>query len=605
MKHFYQDWNRVVWAGLLFVGLSYVTNLVLKPLTLDVTEHKLHTLSQGSREILRKLPGPVTLKLYYSKTAAAKGSDQIRVFNTHFEFIKELLQLFEARSQNKVKLVVVDPRPDTTEEEEAVVSGLKKFQLTDTETYIFGLVAQAQSGTQRAIEFFDPGHAEKVEYEVAKLLTSLHQGNKKRLGILSDEELSFGQEWWVGQLFRDLYLTTALAKDVAEIKDVDSVLVFGTKGLDEKALRALDQFVVTGGRVFLALDPRQSWNPQADPKLELGNKLLSAWGLRVPANKFAGDLSNSAVGRTSAFQPAQRLLPVFQCQGDCLRAVESPLTSALNQLTFVYPGAIEVGTVPKDLKFTPLVQTSSKGNVYEDPGMGLSQPQLLLESFREGQRPVVIAGRLDGLFPAAFPETKLPADRKPGSVMVVADQDFLRNEFAFTRDFLGARPSNDNVALFLNGLDALNGSPDLMEIRSRGTAFRPFTTIEKIQLEADQQTMGKVASINASIAKYQSELSALATRANESNLGVIQSEGLRKQRELQRDIARLKTELREAKRAGREKVERLGSLLYFLNVGAVPVLIALSYVVLQKKSKNAPFTAGGKVYETPKFAKTA
>lgn len=605
MKTFYQEWNKVIWGGLLHIGLSFIANLSLRPLTFDVTENKLHTLSKGSKEILRKLPEPVTFKLFYSKTAASKGSDQIRVFNTHYEYIKELLQLFESHSQNKVKIVVVDPRPDTNEEEEAVLSGLKKFQLTDTETYIFGLVAQSQSGAQKIIEFFDPGHAEKIEYEISKLLTSLHQGNKKRLGIISQEELSHGQQWWITQLFKDLYITTVLAKDASEIKDVDSVFLFGTKGLEEKAMKALDQFIVNGGRVFMAIDPRQSWSPQEDSKLSMTSTLFKAWGLSIPENKFAGDLQYSAIGRTNAFMPPQRLLPVFQCQGECLKKTDSPLTASFNQLTFVYPGGIEVGTIPKDLKFQSLVQTSDKGNLYEDYGIGLSQPQAALDTFKEGTKPVVIAGRIEGVFPVAFSETKLPTERKTASVIIVADQDFLRNEFAFTRDFLGARPANDNVAFFLNGLDSLNGSADLMEIRSRGTAFRPFTTIQKIQLEADQETMGKVANINASISKYQSELSGLASKANENNLGVIQSESLRKQKELQQDIARLKKELREAKRAGREKVESIGSALYFLNVALVPGLLAMIYLLVQKKSTKSIKVKGGKIYENSKYAKKA
>jgi ABC-type uncharacterized transport system involved in gliding motility auxiliary subunit len=279
--------------------------------------------------------------------------------------------------------------------------------------------------------------------------------------------------------------------------------------------------------------------------------------------------------------------------------------ASFNQLTFVYPGAIEVGTIPKDLKFQSLVQTSTKGNLYEDYGVGLSNPQSALEAFKEGSKPVVIAGRMDGVFPAAFRETKLPAERKTASVIIVADQDFLRNEFAFTRDFLGARPANDNVAFLLNSLDSLNGSSDLMEIRSRSTALRPFTTIQKIQLEADQETMGKVSSINASISKFQSELSGLASKANENNLGVIQSESLRKQKELQQEIARLKKELREVKRAGREKVENIGSALYFLNVALVPAILALFYLLAQKKNSKLIKVKGEKIYENSKFAKTA
>ncbi|MBL7665189.1 MAG: GldG family protein [Bacteriovoracaceae bacterium] len=605
MKNFYKDWNKILWAGLLFVALSFVSSIVFRPLTFDLTAQKLHTLSQGSKEILRKLPEAVTFKFYYSKTAASKGSEQIRVFNNHYEYTKELLQLFESHSQNKVKLVVVDPRPDTNEEEEAVMSGLKKFQLTDTETYIFGLVAQSSSGTQKVIEFFDPMHAEKLEYEISKLLTSLYQSNKKRLGIISQEELTSGQEWWVSQLFDDLYTTTSIAKDVTEIKDVDIVLLFGAKGLQEKAVKALDQFVVNGGRVFMAVDPRQSWAAQEDSQLSVLVSLLKAWGLSIPENKFAGDLQYAAYGRTSSFMPAQRLLPVFQCQGKCLKEVESPTTASFNQLTFVYPGVIQNEGLSKDLKLQPLVQTSAKGNVYEDTGYGLHSPQTVIERFREGDKPVIIAARLDGNFPAAFSETKVPADRKAGSVVLVADQDFLRNEFAFSREFLGARPANDNVAFLLNNLDALTGSQDLMEIRSRGTVTRPFTTIQKIQLASDQETIGKVSSINASIARFQSELSGLASKANENNLGVIQSEGLRKQKELQQEIARMKRELREVKRAGRERVEQIGSALYFFNVAAVPIFLVIIYFVIQNKHKKLIKQEGGKGYENYDHAKTA
>ncbi len=601
----YREWNKLLWGGLIFVGVSFLTSLLLRPLTFDLTASKLHTLSTGTHEILRKLPEPVTFKLYYSKTAASKGSDQIRVFNNHYEYTKELLQLFESKSQNKVKLVVVDPRPDTNEEEEAVLSGLKKFQLTETETYIFGLVAQSQSGTQKVIEFFDPGHAEKLEYEVAKLLTSLHQGNKKRLGILSHEDLTGRDQWWISQAFQDLYVTTNLPKDGAEIKDVDIVFLFGTKGIEEKAIKALDQFVVNGGRVLMAIDPRQSWAPQEESNLALLKDLFKAWGIAVPEGKFAGDLQYAGMGRTNAFMPAQRLLPVFVCQGECLSAVRHPTTASFNQLTFVYPGAIEASTVAKELRFQPLVQTSSKGNTYEDVGMGLQYPQSAIERFKEGTRPVVIAARLDGKFPAAFTETQIPNEKKEGSVVLVADQDFLRNEFAFTRDFLGARPANDNVAFLLNNLDALSGSPDLMEIRSRNSIVRPFTTIQKIQLAADQETLGKAASINASISRFQSELAGLASKANENNLGVIQSEGLRKQKELQQEIARMKRELREVKRSGREKVEKIGSALYFLNVAVVPVLIGIIYLVVQKRSKKSLKQEGGKIYGNYDHAKTA
>ena len=58
---------------------------------IDVTEQKIYSLSDGTKHILAKLNQPITLKLYYAKTAALKGPDQIRFFNIYYEFVKSLL----------------------------------------------------------------------------------------------------------------------------------------------------------------------------------------------------------------------------------------------------------------------------------------------------------------------------------------------------------------------------------------------------------------------------------------------------------------------------------------------------------------------------------
>jgi ABC-type uncharacterized transport system involved in gliding motility auxiliary subunit len=401
----------------------------------------------------------------------------------------------------------------------------------------------------------------------------------------------------LGQLLPDLFATTSVAPDAAEIRDVDVLLVFGARGLQEKSLKAIDGFLAGGGKVFLAVDPRLAAKPEGEDNLSALAPLFKTWGVSVPAGKFAGDLQYAGVGRVNAFSPPQRLLPVFQCQGECLRATNAGPVAGLGDVTFVYPGVVQKDNLAPGLKLTTLIQTSPRGNMYEDSGFGLMSPQQALENFREGTAPLPIAVRLDGTFPRAYPDTKEVPNAKPGAVVLVADQDFVSNQFAFTRDFLGARPANDNVNFLLNGLDGLTGSPDLMDIRSKGTLARPFTTIRKIQLVADQESLSKVAEINTSINRFQAELAGLAGKATQSNLGVIQSEGLTKQKELQQNIARLKRELREAKRQGREKVEAIGSVLYFVNVGAVPLALAVIYLVSLRGTRKTRKSKGGKSYE--------
>ena len=82
-----------------------------KSLKVDVTDQKLYTLSDGTKAILGKLNQPIKLRLYYAKTAARKGPDQIRFFNNYYQFVKALLDEYAAAGGDMIDLQVIDPRP--------------------------------------------------------------------------------------------------------------------------------------------------------------------------------------------------------------------------------------------------------------------------------------------------------------------------------------------------------------------------------------------------------------------------------------------------------------------------------------------------------------
>ncbi len=582
---------RPFWIILSATATLFTLSVWLRPVSLDLTAQRLYTLSEGSKAVLARLASPVTLKLYYSKTAAAKGPEGIRPFNNHFYYVKEVLELFARQSKNRVRLEVVDPRPDTPEEEEATLEGLKRFQLTETESYFFGLVAKNEEGARKSIEFFNPEDEATLEYELAKLLSSLTQGNKKRLAILGGQG---GGEQYFERALEELYLITRPAASDEEFKEVDLLLVNGAKDFSEANQKALDAFLANGGKAIVLADPLKLGVPGED-ELKGLEKFFAAWGVRIPSGNLVGDPALAGVARVNSFAPAQRLLPIFQCQGECLARSKEVTLKGLGQVVFLYPGEVRREREVKELSFTPLITTTKTGGTYQDQGFGINNPELLRQSFRAQNAELPVAARLTGVFPRTFQSSNAPKEPKSASVVLIADQDFLRNEYAFRQTFLGVSPANDNLNLLFNTLDQLGGSEELLSIRSKGPYKRPFTLVEEILFKADQETLGKVAQINASLSKFQSELSSLASGASRENLGLIQSEGLKRQRELQLEIARLKRELREAKRAGRESVERLGSLLYLVNILAVPLLLTGTYLWSKRQRKS--HSRQGVVYE--------
>ena len=130
--------TAVIFVGIImFCGISICQNIG-RSLKVDLTEQKIYTLSDGTKKILAKLNQPVSIKLYYARTAAMKAPDAIRRFNDYFFFVKALLEEYAAAAQDKIDFQVIDPRPFSDEEEEALRYGLRRFQITEEESFFFG-----------------------------------------------------------------------------------------------------------------------------------------------------------------------------------------------------------------------------------------------------------------------------------------------------------------------------------------------------------------------------------------------------------------------------------------------------------------------------------
>ena len=164
-----------------------------RSLKADITEQQIYTLSQGSKAILAKLNQPIKLKLYYARTAAMKGPDQIRFFNNYYYFVRDLLEEYALAGEGMVKLEVIDPRPYSDDEQEALQYGLQRFQITEDENFFFGLVLQTEFGVIKTIDFFAPNRQSFVEYDISYLIDTAMTRQKKRIGVLSSLEV-MGEE---------------------------------------------------------------------------------------------------------------------------------------------------------------------------------------------------------------------------------------------------------------------------------------------------------------------------------------------------------------------------------------------------------------------------
>lgn len=622
-----ENYLKVILGLLSMTLMIYIGTTLFKKVKVDFTEESLYTLSNGTKSILSKLDSSIKLKLYYSKTAANKGTEGLRAFNNHYLYVQELLRQYVGNSRNNLTLETIDPRPDTPEEEDALAYGLKKFNLTETERYFFGLVAENESGTEKIIEFFDPNQKDKLEYELTKLIYTVLNPQKKNIGVISSMEVmtenlnpymaqimrmqgkAVNESWAVTKMLSEFYNVKKIEKDTKTITGIDSLVVIHPKGFSEETLFAIDQYVMKGGNLLVFVDPNvvsdrsagmyggTSSSPDAGFK-----KLMDKWGVELKANTYAGDKYLSGVGRFNQNMPAGRLLALLKCNENCTNEYKDNITSGINNSTFVFPGVLETKEM-EGIKHTPIMSTTAKGNSYIAVGYELNNPQALWSKFSEGSKPVVIAYKVLGKYKTAFPDgvktTEIKDDKKDdkakekvkvvkesikeSAVIVFSDVDFLNDQFAFKDTFLGMAAANDNSILFLNSVEALTGDVNLMSVRSKGRVNRSFDVVNQIEFEAEKRTADKVKEINASIARFQAELNQLGKKANEGNIALLQNEGVRKKKELAKKIAVLKKELRAVKREGREKIEGIGKFFQYLNTLFVPFFVIVYGVYYNRK----------------------
>ena len=421
-----------------FCAISICQNIG-KSLRVDMTKQNLYTLSDGTKAILDKLNQPVKVKLYYAETAALKGSDQIQYFNNYYQFVKALLEEYASEARGMINLQIIDPRPFSEDEVQALRYGLKRFPITEEESFFFGLVVQTQFGVEKVIPLFSPDRQNFVEYDISYLIDTAITRQKTKIGILSSlpvmgSDVSGymaqmmqmqGQRpkpaWTFIEQLRSQYEVKGIASDVDEVNDVDILLVIHPKDLPEKILFAIDQFVLKGGRAIVCVDPHSFADTPDQMAMQRGapssqnsdlNRLLRNWGVEMPPKIFAGDRSLALKASIMENQRPQKIIGFLSLTPQCFNP-DSIITADLNQIRMLFPGILKEVTnsdnKEDDIKIDrrPLLLTTNRGNSWTLSSpyeLMMLNPLQLMQKFVDGTEPVTMGYLLTGKFKSSFQE---------------------------------------------------------------------------------------------------------------------------------------------------------------------------------------------------------
>lgn len=615
--------SKTVAVLALFAGLVLVNYLASKlPLRGDATAGRIYTLSDGTRSLLGKIEEPVTLDFYYSRQATGLPVN----YKNFAARVEEMLRQYARAAGGRIVLNVINPEPDTPEEERATAAGIRPQMIPTTgEQIYFGLVA-TQADQQEALAAFNPQRESFLEYDLSQLIYSVQQFDRRKLGLITSLPLQAppfnpmmmmqGGRPPQGQLVAteweksfELVPVEASATDLPD--NLDALAVIHPQGLTPQLTYAIDQFLLSGKPVFLAVDPAsQHFRRQGGQMGMMGMggpspnvssdfpALFRANGITYDAQSVVGDLENATQVQTGA---GVARFPVWlSLRRDALSADAMP-TAQLQTLLFVEPGSFTV-SADSGLEVTPLVQSSDSSGHVSAAMLQFAQPDDVARQITPSGRKVM-AALLQGRFKSAFPDGAPPAAPAPAgadgetapapaatptgpgltesastsTLILVADTDWLFDDYSVRRlNFLGvqaAEPLNDNLALGSNALEFLAGSQDLISLRGKGTSLRPFDVVREIEVRAQQRYQQQLTALEARLSEVQNRLSELQRNSTEGNRLVASPEVTQAIEEFQQQEVAMRRERREIRRALREDIDALENRLLLANLFATPLLV--------------------------------
>jgi len=613
---------------LLLVGLVLVNYLASSiPVRLDATSESIYSLSNGTKAMLGKIEDPITLDLYFSRDANGLPI----AYKNYAARVQEMARQYVRASRGKLTLNVINPRPDTPDEEKATGSGLTpQVAQQGGEQFFFGLVV-TQADLQKTIPAFTPQREQFLEYDLSKLVHSVQQFDKPKLGLLTSLPLQgtspqqmqmmmmMRQQPQPGQMvmteLEQSFEVVTVEPTATELPaNLNVLFVAHPQNVAPKLQYAIDQFILSGKPVVLAVDPSsQHFKRQSNPQqMMMGGgpqnvssdlpTLLNAYGIQYDAQKVVGDLENATQVQTGGGGTARYPIWLSLRGKEWFSATSMP-TAQLNSVMF-----IEAGSIAKregsDVTFTPLVWTSSQSGDVASMMLQFAQPDDVAKQITPTGRKTV-AALVTGKFKTAFPDGA-PKDEKPpgedpskpavppapavpvdanrlteskatSTLFIIADTDWLFDDYSVRKfNFFGqsaAEPFNDNLAFAANAVEFLGGSQDLISIRGKGTSLRPFVVVRKMEAEAQKQYQAKLTELDTRLQQVQTKLTELQGKKGEGNRLVATPEMAKAIEDFQKQQAAMRGERREIRRALREDIDRLENRLLVINLLATPLLI--------------------------------
>ncbi|MFQ5876467.1 MAG: Gldg family protein [Acidobacteriota bacterium] len=499
--------HHAVRASATAVALISVTAVVGRAgLRLDATAERLHSLSDETLRLLDGLPAarPVFIRAFISPEVPEQ---YVQTRNDLLNILSEI----DAVSGAGVQVLIEDAEPYTEVAREARERfGITPRQIPNLSSARAGFsdvflgVAFTCGAEEQVIPFFDRGLP--AEYEIVRSIRMVARTERKRVGVVNTGVRLFGgmdfqtfrstPPWPVVEELRKQYEVIQIEPANPITEELDGLLVALPSSLSQPEMDNVLAYIEQGHPALLLIDPvpvvdiglapserpgagRNPFLQQPSPPKPKGNiqQMLTRLGVRWDAARVVWDTYNP--------HPDLAHLPpevVFIGAGNETEAAfnpHDPATAGLQELVFLYPGGLEAAA-DGGFDFRPLLRTgrlSGRLSYFQIVRRGLFGATLNHNlPHHPDPRDYVVAAHVRR---GGESEEEQESRPDPLNLIVVADLDFVSQQFFDLRKIGPPNLIFDNVTFFLNCMDVLIGDESFIELRKRRVRHRTLRRVEE------------------------------------------------------------------------------------------------------------------------------
>ncbi len=601
----------IVTLFLIIVAINFIVSRI--NVRLDLTQEKIYTLSQSTKNILKKLDTPVTLKFYYTKS-----SNMPSFIKNYAERVIDLLNEYRRAGGKNIVIEKYDPVPDSEAEDSAVMDGISGQVLDSYDKVYFGIAVQCIDQTV-ALPFLSPEREELLEYDLSRAISQVTRTKKSIVGVMSalpvmgqkpsPMMMQMGQfnqtpPWLVIREMKNDYEVREVPMQSEQIDpSIELLVIIYPAGISEKTQFAIDQYVLKGGKViafldsfsyFAAASAKNDRMAMMQPPMTSSNmeKLLKGWNITFNQDMVVADMT---YGKRSPDK--KRSFPtIIDIPSEGMDKDEVFL-SQLRIITEWSSGTFS-GEPDPSLKKTILLRTTTDSHLLNS--YIATNPEMAVKEFKPDDKEYSLAIKLSGKFKTAFPDGK-PAGNEPGKpenkdekpvgdflkesqkdgvVVLVGDSDMLFDEICVRRvpNIFGQtsmEPLNDNLSFFLNLVEYMTGDSDLIQIRSRKVIARPFSVLKAKLSQAEQKYKNKILELEEDLEKAQERLSKLQEQKAKNQKYILSPEQKEEIKNYKQKEAKTKQELKVLRKELRQDIDSLENKLKWFNIALMPIVVIL------------------------------